>query len=137
MSAYILVVEDEPDIAALVAYHLTRESYRVRTAGDGAEALAAVERERPDLIVLDLMLPRVSGIDVLRELRGRPELADIPIVMLTARKEEQDRIEGLSLGADDYVSKPFSPASWCCGSVRYCGGCDSSRWRRAAGRCCA
>jgi two-component system, OmpR family, phosphate regulon response regulator PhoB len=109
MSAYILVVEDEPDIAALVAYHLTRESYRVRTAGDGAEALAAVERERPDLIVLDLMLPRVSGTDVLRELRGRPELADIPIVLLTARKEEQDRIEGLSLGADDYVSKPFSP----------------------------
>jgi two-component system, OmpR family, phosphate regulon response regulator PhoB len=109
MSAYILVVEDEADIAALVAYHLARESYRVRTVGDGAEALAAVERERPDLMVLDLMLPTVSGTDVLRELRSRPELSDLPVVLLTARKEEQDRIEGLSLGADDYMSKPFSP----------------------------
>jgi two-component system, OmpR family, phosphate regulon response regulator PhoB len=109
MSAYILVVEDEPDIAALVAYHLARESYRVRTVADGAEALAAVDLERPDLLVLDLMLPRVSGTDVLREIRGRPELADLPVVLLTARKEEQDRIEGLSLGADDYLSKPFSP----------------------------
>lgn len=109
MSAYILVVEDEPDIAALVAYHLARESYRVRTVSDGAEAMAAIERERPDLVVLDLMLPRVSGTDVLRQIRGRPELADLPVVLLTARKEEQDRIEGLSLGADDYVAKPFSP----------------------------
>lgn len=109
MSAYILVVEDEPDIAALVAYHLARESYRVRTVGDGGEALEAVERERPDLVVLDLMLPGLAGTDVLRALRGRPEWADIPVVLLTARKEEQDRIEGLSLGADDYVSKPFSP----------------------------
>jgi two-component system, OmpR family, phosphate regulon response regulator PhoB len=109
MSAYILVVEDEPDIAALVAYHLARESYRVRTVGDGAEALESVERERPDLVVLDLMLPRLSGTDVLRELRGRPDGSDIPVVLLTARREEQDRIEGLSLGADDYLAKPFSP----------------------------
>jgi two-component system, OmpR family, phosphate regulon response regulator PhoB len=109
MSAYVLVVEDEPDIAALVAFHLARESYRVRTVGDGAEALAAVAHERPDLVVLDLMLPRISGTDVLRELRRRPATADVPVVLLTARKEEQDRIEGFSLGADDYVSKPFSP----------------------------
>jgi two-component system, OmpR family, phosphate regulon response regulator PhoB len=109
MSAYVLVVEDEPDIAALVAYHLARESYRVRTAADGAEALRLVEQERPDLVVLDLMLPGVSGLDVLRELRARPDFENLPIVLLTARKEEQDRIEGLSLGADDYVAKPFSP----------------------------
>jgi two-component system, OmpR family, phosphate regulon response regulator PhoB len=109
VSAYVLVVEDEPDIAALVAYHLARESYRVRTVVDGVEALDAVAREHPDLVILDVMLPRLSGIDVLRALRGRPEWADIPVILLTARKEEHDRIEGLSLGADDYVSKPFSP----------------------------
>jgi two-component system, OmpR family, phosphate regulon response regulator PhoB len=109
MSAYVLVVEDEPDIAALVAYHLARDSYRVRTAGDGMEAIRLVERERPDLVILDLMLPSVSGLDVLRELRSRPELEALPVILLTARKEEQDRIEGLQLGADDYVPKPFSP----------------------------
>jgi two-component system, OmpR family, phosphate regulon response regulator PhoB len=109
MSAYVLVVEDEPDIAALVAYHLARESYRVRTVADGTDALGLVERERPDLIVLDLMLPGTSGLDVLREMRSRPDLASVPVILLTARKEEQDRIEGLQLGADDYVPKPFSP----------------------------
>jgi two-component system, OmpR family, phosphate regulon response regulator PhoB len=109
VSAHILVVDDEPDIAAMVAYHLARESYRVRTVGDGDEALEAMERERPDLVVLDLMLPGMSGLDVLRELRGRPELESIPVILLTARREEDDRVEGLSLGADDYVSKPFSP----------------------------
>jgi two-component system, OmpR family, phosphate regulon response regulator PhoB len=109
MSAYVLVVEDEPDIAALVAYHLARESYRVRTATDGAEALRLIEQERPDLVVLDLMLPSVSGFDVLRALRTRPDFEALPIILLTARKEEKDRIEGLSLGADDYVAKPFSP----------------------------
>jgi two-component system, OmpR family, phosphate regulon response regulator PhoB len=109
VSAHILVVDDEPDIAAMVAYHLARESYRVRTVGSGSEALDAVERERPDLIVLDLMLPEMSGLDVLRELRGRPEFESLPVILLTARREEDDRVEGLSLGADDYVSKPFSP----------------------------
>jgi len=109
MSAHILVVDDEPDISALVAYHLARESYRVRTASSGPEALRAAEVERPDLIVLDLMLPGMSGLNVLEELRKRPETQDIPVILLTARKEEQDRIAGLRLGADDYVSKPFSP----------------------------
>lgn len=109
MSAYILVVEDEPDISALVAYHLAREAYRVRTATDGLEALRLVERERPDLVVLDVMLPEASGLEVLRELRGRPDLQSVPVILLTARKEEQDRVEGLSLGADDYIAKPFSP----------------------------
>jgi two-component system, OmpR family, phosphate regulon response regulator PhoB len=109
MSAQILVVDDEPDISALVAYHLARASYRVRTATDGADALRAVENQLPDLIVLDLMLPGVSGLDILRELRRRPETHTLPVILLTARKEEQDRIEGLRLGADDYVAKPFSP----------------------------
>jgi two-component system, OmpR family, phosphate regulon response regulator PhoB len=109
MSAHILVVDDEPDISALVAYHLARESYRVRTASSGPEALRAAELERPDLVVLDLMLPGMSGLQVLEELRKRPETQDIPVILLTARKEEQDRIAGLRLGADDYVSKPFSP----------------------------
>jgi two-component system, OmpR family, phosphate regulon response regulator PhoB len=109
MSAQILVVDDEPDIAALVAYHLAKESYRVRTAQDGTEALRAVESQLPDLIVLDLMLPGVSGLEVLRELRRRPETNHVPVILLTARREEPDRIAGLHLGADDYVVKPFSP----------------------------
>ncbi len=107
--AQILVVEDERDIAALIAYHLTREGYRVRTAAGGPEALDAVSHERPDLIVLDIMLPGFTGYDVLKELRARPEGADIPVVVLTARREEIDRIKGFELGADDYVTKPFSP----------------------------
>ena len=109
MSNHILVVDDEPDISALVAFHLARQSYRVRTAIDGNEAIRAVEIERPDLIVLDQMLPGLSGLDVLAELRRRPETEDIPVIMLTARRAERDRIEGLRLGADDYVPKPFSP----------------------------
>ncbi len=107
--ARILVVEDERDIAALVAYHLTKEGYRVRTTGGGAEALEAIAQERPDLIVLDVMLPGFSGLDILDEIRTRSDMADVPIVMLTARREEADRIKGLELGADDYVTKPFSP----------------------------
>jgi two-component system, OmpR family, phosphate regulon response regulator PhoB len=109
LSAYILVVEDEPDISALVAYHLARESYRVRTAGDGTEALRIIEREPPDLIVLDMMLPHASGLDVLREIRRRPEIASLPVILLTSRGEEQHRIEGLGTGADDHLAKPFSP----------------------------
>jgi two-component system, OmpR family, phosphate regulon response regulator PhoB len=109
MSTHILVVDDEPDISALVAYHLAREAYRVRTAADGGEALRAVETELPDLIVLDLMLPEMSGLEVLQELRRREETQHIPVLLLTARREEEDRIAGLKLGADDYLAKPFSP----------------------------
>jgi two-component system phosphate regulon response regulator PhoB len=109
MSAHILVVDDEPDISALVAYHLARESYRVRTASSGPEALAAIAADPPDLIVLDLMLPGMSGLEVLAEIRRRPELEHVAVILLTARREERDRVEGLSLGADDYVAKPFSP----------------------------
>ncbi|MEJ2185472.1 MAG: response regulator transcription factor [Gemmatimonadota bacterium] len=108
-TAQVLVVEDERDIAALVAYHLTREGYSVRTAASGSDALEAVAAQRPDLVVLDLMLPEWSGYDILKEMRRRPELADVPVVVLTARREEADRIKGLELGADDYVTKPFSP----------------------------
>ena len=104
----ILVVDDEPDISALVAFHLARESYRVRTAADGEEAIRAIETDRPDLIVLDQMLPGMSGLEILAELRRRPETQEIPIILLTARREERDRIEGLRLGADDYIAKPFS-----------------------------
>ncbi len=107
--ARILVVEDERDIAALVAYHLTKEGYRVSTAESGHEALEAATTERPDLMVLDLMLPGYSGYDVLAELRRRPALADVPVIILTARREEADRVKGLELGADDYLTKPFSP----------------------------
>jgi two-component system, OmpR family, phosphate regulon response regulator PhoB len=107
--ARILVVEDERDIAALIAYHLTREGYRVRTAEGGAEALEVVATDRPDMLVLDLMLPNFSGYEVLAEVRRRPELRDVPVVVLTARRDEADRIKGLELGADDYITKPFSP----------------------------
>ena len=105
----ILVVDDEPDITALVAYHLAKEGYRVTTAATGADALHSAREERPDLVVLDLMLPGHSGFDVLAELRRRDETRDVGVLLLTARKEEPDRIKGLSLGADDYLAKPFSP----------------------------
>lgn len=107
--AKVLIVEDERDIAALIAYHLTKEGYRVRTADAGREALEAVAAERPDLIVLDLMLPGLSGYEVLSEIRRNTELVEVPIIVLTARREEADRIKGLELGADDYLTKPFSP----------------------------
>lgn len=109
MTARILVVDDEPDISALVAYQLARESYRVRTAASGPEALAAIDREVPDLVVLDLMLPGMSGLEVLAEIRRREEIASLPVILLTARREEVDRVEGFRRGADDYVAKPFSP----------------------------
>lgn len=107
--ARVLVVEDERDIAALIAYHLTREGYRVSTAASGGEALRAVASDHPDIVLLDLMLPDLSGYDVIQELRRQPGLEELPVVFLTARREEADRIRGLELGADDYVTKPFSP----------------------------
>ena len=109
MSHRILVVDDEPDITALVAYHLARAGYRVSTAANGQDAIKAAREERPDIVVLDLMLPGVSGYEVLRELRQRRDTADVGVILLTARREEADRIKGLSLGADDYLTKPFSP----------------------------
>jgi two-component system phosphate regulon response regulator PhoB len=105
----VLVVDDEPDITALVAYHLAKAGYRVSTAATGPEALKAAREERPDNVILDLMLPGVSGYDVLAELRRQEETRDVGVILLTARREEPDRIRGLSLGADDYLTKPFSP----------------------------
>jgi two-component system phosphate regulon response regulator PhoB len=105
----ILVVDDEPDIIALVAYHLVKHGYRVSTASDGNEAVRAAKQELPALIILDLMLPGKSGYDVLEELRANPATHETAVLMLTARKEEEDRIRGLALGADDYLTKPFSP----------------------------
>lgn len=109
VSHRILVVDDEPDITALVAYHLAKDGYRVTTASTGRDALRAAREERPDLVVLDLMLPGASGYDVLTELRRRDETKELGVIVLTARKDESDRIKGLSLGADDYLPKPFSP----------------------------
>jgi two-component system phosphate regulon response regulator PhoB len=105
----ILVVEDEPDIAALIAYQLTREGYRVETAGTGREALQAVGRDIPDLVVLDRMLPGIGGDEILERLRSDPATASIAVLVVTAKKEQEDRIQGLELGADDYLTKPFSP----------------------------
>ncbi len=109
MTHRILVVDDEPDITALVAYHLAKAGYRVSTAANGQDALKAAREERPDVVVLDLMLPGVSGYDVLAELRRQEETREVGVILLTARREEIDRIRGLSLGADDYLTKPFSP----------------------------
>ena len=105
----VLVVDDEPDIVALVAYHLAKAGYRVATASSGTDALDSVRRERPSLIVLDLMLPGMSGYELLEQLRASDATRDVAVLMLTARREESDRIQGLSLGADDYLTKPFSP----------------------------
>lgn len=109
MTHRILVCDDEPDITALVAYHLARAGYRVSTAATGAEALKAAREQRPDVVVLDLMLPGLSGFEVLKELRAREETRDAGVILLTARRDEPDRIQGLTLGADDYLTKPFSP----------------------------
>ena len=108
-SERVLVVDDEPDIVALVAYHLAKSGYRVSTAANGYDALGLARQERPALIVLDLMLPGLSGFDVMEQLRGDDGTREVAILMLTARKDEPDRIRGLSLGADDYLTKPFSP----------------------------
>jgi two-component system phosphate regulon response regulator PhoB len=106
---HILVVDDEPDIVALVAYHLAKAGFRVSTAANGQDALAIARQDRPALVVLDLMLPGLSGFDVLQQIRESKETREVAVIMLTARKEEPDRIRGLSLGADDYLTKPFSP----------------------------
>ena len=105
----VLVVDDESDIVALVAYHLAKAGYRVSTASAGPDALTMARTERPALVVLDLMLPGMSGYEVLSHLREDDATRDIAVLMLTARREEADRIKGLSLGADDYLTKPFSP----------------------------
>lgn len=104
----LLVVEDETALATLLRYNLEREGYRVFEAKDGEEALLVADETKPDLIILDWMLPQLSGIEVCRRMRTRGHLRNTPIIMLTARGEETDRIRGLDTGADDYIVKPFS-----------------------------
>jgi two-component system phosphate regulon response regulator PhoB len=105
----ILVVDDEPDIVALVVYHLAKAGFRISTASNGADALRLAQQDRPALIVLDIMLPGMSGLEVLEQLRADEAGQDIAVLLLTARRDEPDRIKGLSSGADDYLTKPFSP----------------------------
>ncbi len=109
MTRTILVVDDEPGIVQIARDYLDRAGFRVITAGDGASALRLARAERPSLLVLDLMLPGMDGLDVTRALRQDPATRKLPIIMLTARVEEADRLIGLELGADDYITKPFSP----------------------------
>jgi len=108
MKPTVLVAEDEGALVTLLRYNLEREGYRVVEAVDGEEAMLVAEEEKPDLVLLDWMLPQLSGIEVCRRLRSRQETRNVPIIMLTARGEETDRIRGLDTGADDYMTKPFS-----------------------------
>jgi two-component system, OmpR family, phosphate regulon response regulator PhoB len=109
MTKDILVVDDEPDIRRLIVMHLERDGFRCRTAGTGPDALREAKTAAPDLVILDLMLPAIDGLEVCRRLRGDAATAGVPIIMLTARADEVDRVVGLEIGADDYVVKPFSP----------------------------
>jgi two-component system alkaline phosphatase synthesis response regulator PhoP len=110
MKKSIVVIEDERDILEVLEYNLEREGYRVRSCGDGAQGLRLVCDENPDLVVLDLMLPGLDGIEICRRLREKAETRGIPVIMLTAKGEESDIVLGLGVGADDYVTKPFSPS---------------------------
>jgi DNA-binding response OmpR family regulator len=105
----ILVVDDEASVVEVVSLYLRKEGFQVRTAHDGYSALAAIRYQLPSLVVLDVMLPQVDGLEIMRRLRDDPT-SDVPVILLTARSQETDRIYGLELGADDYVTKPFSPA---------------------------
>ena len=109
MSIKILVIEDDPSLTELIKYNLEQESYAVKIEMDGEEGLLTAQTELPDLILLDWMLPNLSGIEVCRRLRRGKSTKSIPIIMLTARSEENERIRGLDTGADDYITKPFSP----------------------------
>ena len=109
MRPLVLVVEDEPALVTLLRYNLEREGFAVSEAHDGEEALLQLRESKPDAILLDWMLPGVSGLEVCRQIRRAPAWRDLPVIMLTARGEEGDRVRGLDSGADDYVVKPFSP----------------------------
>ena len=109
MPSKVLIVEDDPDIVDILSYNLKQADLKVTSVPDGSSALAEVKRRLPDLILLDLMLPKVDGLEVFRLLKSEPETKNVPIIMITAKGEEVDRIVGLELGADDYIIKPFSP----------------------------
>lgn len=106
--AKILIVDDEKDIADLVSYNLEREGFSTIKAFDGGKVLAIVKSQKPDLIILDLMLPGMNGLDICKSIRANPEMAHVPVIMLTAKGDEVDKIIGLEIGADDYITKPFS-----------------------------
>jgi two-component system phosphate regulon response regulator PhoB len=108
-SPLVLVVEDEPDIANLIEFHVSRAGYRTSVAASGRDALKAAERELPDLVMLDIMLPDVDGLTVCRKLKSGETTGEVPIIFVSAKGEEADVVSGLELGADDYVTKPFSP----------------------------
>ena len=108
MREKIMIVEDEPDIIKMLEYNLKKEGFRITSVSDGREALRRVEREHPDIIILDLMLPEIDGLEVCKTLKQSSDTADIPVIMLTAKAQETDKIVGLELGADDYITKPFS-----------------------------
>jgi len=110
MSSRILIIEDDPSIVEMLRYNLEKSGFEALVAMDGEEGVMLVEEEEPDLVVLDWMLPLMSGIEVCRRIRRRPETKNLPIIMLTAKGEETDRVRGLESGADDYVVKPFSPS---------------------------
>ncbi len=109
MSETVLVVEDEQDVVDLLRYNLNRADFTVLIASDGIEGLRVAREQRPDVIILDLMMPQMTGDKVCRALKEDPETAGIPVIMLTAKAEPEERVQGLELGADDYVTKPFSP----------------------------
>ena len=106
--AKVLVVEDEDALSQLLSYNLEKEGFSVSIAADGEDAMLAVDEEKPDLVLLDWMLPNLSGVEICRQIRANHSIRDLPVIMLTARGEEEDRIRGLDIGADDYVTKPFS-----------------------------
>jgi len=108
MKPTILIVEDEPPVVDLLRYNLMRQNFAVDVARDGEEAIVKIEERTPDVVILDWMLPHLSGLDVCRQIRSRPDTRNLPIIMLTARGEESDKMRGLDQGADDYVTKPFS-----------------------------
>jgi len=109
MAKRIVVIEDEADIVGLVTHYLEKEGYRVTAVGDGAKGLQQIKTDPPDLLILDIMLPEMDGLEICRRVRAGSTTASLPIIMLTARGEESDKIVGLELGADDYLVKPFSP----------------------------
>ena len=104
----VLVVEDEAAIATMLRYNLEKQGYRVSEASDGQEALTRIQEQQPDIVLLDWMLPLMSGIEVCRQIRRRPSTRDLPVIMVTARTEDQDAVRGLNTGADDYITKPFN-----------------------------
>jgi len=110
MKSKVLIVEDEAALVAMIRYNLEKEGFLCDEAADGPEAMIRIREDCPDLILLDWMLPQLSGIEICRQLRRNPETRNVPIIMLTARGEESDRVRGLDAGADDYISKPFSPS---------------------------